>query len=111
MACGYEEGDVVLVHYPFREDPTKTKLRPAVVADASETPLLVLVTGTDRRAKAPGRWIPCRSAAGVMMGLRKDSFLNYGNHVRLDCRFIERKIGECPYTREIKRHLWPWAFP
>jgi len=40
-----------------------------------------------------------------MMGLRKDSFLNYGNSIRLHCRFIERKIGECPYIEEIKRFV------
>ncbi|MGO3195182.1 MAG: hypothetical protein ACTIKE_14285, partial [Sphingobacterium sp.] len=45
------------------------------------------------------------SSAGKMMGLLKDSFLNYENHIRLDYEFIDRKIGDCPYIDEILGHL------
>lgn len=107
MGSGYNIGDVVLVHYPYKEDPSITKLRPAVIVDITETPILLFVqiTSTNRSDTNDGRWIVSTSNAGKMMGLRKDSFLNYGNFLKLDFQFIYRKIGTCPYIDEIKRHL------
>ncbi|MGJ1196270.1 type II toxin-antitoxin system PemK/MazF family toxin [Sphingobacterium spiritivorum] len=99
----YNIGDVVLVHFPYKEDPQKTKPRPAVIINKNSIPIFVLVqiTSTNRSDKLKGKWIPKDSAYGKSMGLLCDSFVNYENIVKLNSMYIIRKIGDCPFTDEI----------
>ncbi|GEM_PF-3465229 len=107
MSSGYNLGDVVLVQFPFSDNPQKSKLRPAVIIEINDIPLFLLVqiTGTNKTGKCEGRWVISTADDGQMMGLLKDSFLNYSNFVELPIEFIYRKIGVCPYIEEIKRYL------
>lgn len=102
--AAYEIGDVVLVHFPFREDPQQTKPRPAIIIDKDGVPTFVLVqiTSTNRSDKLKGKWVPKDSKAGKSMGLLCDSFVNYENVVRLSSLYIIRKIGNCSFVEEIK---------
>jgi len=103
----YKRGDVVMLHFPFKEDPTKTKFRPAVVLEDEDDPIFALIqcTSTNRSDKLKGLWVIKDSPEGRIMGILKDTFINVSNVVRLNRYAIYRKIGVCPLMDEIDELL------
>ncbi|MGM1429563.1 type II toxin-antitoxin system PemK/MazF family toxin [Sphingobacterium lactis] len=103
----YEIGDVVWVHYPFEDDPQITKLRPAVIVEIDDIPtfLMVQITSKNRSDKNEGRWVTAQSDVGQMMGLKRDSFINYHSCFKAEEFAIVKLMGFCPFIDEIKRYL------
>ena len=90
----YNSGDVVLVQFPYREDRTRFKKRPAIIIreDTQGEYLICQITGTDRRGKNKGYWIEADSEDGKQMKLQKDSFVNADMTTIVDVNFyINRK--------------------
>jgi len=94
----YQPGDVVLCKFPYQDNPTKYKSRPALVlSDLSDGDyLLAQITSTDRRGELTGLWVLKDSKEGVQMGIRNDSFINLSNVARVRQYVINRLIGSFP---------------
>lgn len=101
----YSRGDVVFVHYPYRDfDGTlKTKPRPAVILDVSGNDHYVIKCTTKNRSdKLKGVWVLSSSPEGVEMGFRENTFINLTETITLKGFAIIRKIGDCPILNQLE---------
>lgn|SRR5690606_30171564 len=101
----YQPGDVVLCNFPFQEDPTQFKKRPALILRclSNNRYLIAQITSTDRRDQCAGLWIQRISFAGIKMNLRMDSFLNLSRIIDVPDFAIDRLLGICPIMKEVNK--------
>ena len=74
----HEPGDVVRLPFPYEEDSTKLKPRPALILRVEGKLRLALlkITGTNKSDTNQGMWVKKDSERGMLMGLTKDSFID-----------------------------------
>lgn len=97
----YARGNVVLVHFPYKEGGT-TKLRPAVVIEGfPDESYICQITSKNRSDQFKGFWIEKDSSEGVLMGIKTDSFINVETTTTIKNIMIETVIGNCPFIDEI----------
>jgi hypothetical protein len=104
----YHTGDVVIVRFPYTDDPKQDKVRPAVVISEPQSPdgeqyLVCKIT----RPKPDPLYYPgfhavkMASIEGKEMGLLQDSFVVYDTVALLEPFLILKKIGICRFSKEI----------
>lgn len=103
----YKRGDVVMVHFPFAENPRISKPRPAIILEDEDDPKFILIqcTSTNRSDKLLGIWVISSSKEGKIMGLPLDTFINLDHIIELPKWSIIRKIGDCPFMELIDEKL------
>lgn len=91
----YSPGDVVLLPFPYEEDPSKFKYRPALIIDINDGIKLATlkITGTNKISQKKGMWVEKDSKRGMLMGLTKDSFIDCSRIVKVDEFEITQMIG------------------
>lgn len=104
----FHAGDVVLCNFPYREDPTKWKRRPALVLKAvtvsgKEKYTIAQITTTDRThdPNVHGKLIDIKSSAAKQMGLLSTSFVNLSTIKVVSRDIIKEAIGSCPIFSEL----------
>ncbi len=77
----FSPGDIVIVNYPFREDPTQFSKRPAMIISKKDDGhyFMSQITRTNRSGVLKGEWIDEGSKEFISMGLKKASFINLEN--------------------------------
>ncbi len=92
----YKRGDVLLVYFPYDDEPT-AKLRPAVLLeDAVDDVFVVKCTKTDRSKKGSCIKIEKDSSEYKMMGLWEPTYISVTESVMLTKYDIHSFLGECP---------------
>jgi hypothetical protein len=93
----YKRGDVLLVYYPFSDDPYKTKLRPAILLeDAVDDHFVMKCTKTDKSKYGECIYIAPNSKEYEQMGLWEPTFISSSETVVLEKCFIDSWLGTCP---------------
>ena len=94
----YEPGDVLIVRFPFQEDPTKFKIRPALLLSVEgDTYTVCRITKTNRSGSNKGEWIHSDTLVGGELGLNCDSFIDLDTIRHIRASFIihhKSPIGE-----------------
>jgi len=94
----YEPGDVLIVRFPFQEDTTKMKIRPALLLSVDDDTYTVCrITKTNRSGTNKGEWIHSNTMVGRELGLNCDSFIDLDTIRRIKASYIihdKSPIGE-----------------
>lgn len=91
----FEPGDILLVRFPFQEDPTILKTRPALLLSVDNGIYTVCrITTKDRSGKNRGEFIHSDTMVGKELGLDFDSFIDLDTIRHLKRSLIIRSIGE-----------------
>ena len=89
----YEIGDIIIVFFPF-SDKSDIKKRPALITDVGDNFYEICqITSTNRTRQFKGVWINKDSFIGKQMGIKKNSFINFENRIKITDDFILKKIG------------------
>lgn len=77
----FSPGDIIVVNYPYREDPTKFSVRPAMIISKLDDNHYKMsqITTTNRVGELRGEWIDKNSIEFKMMGIQSPSFINLEN--------------------------------
>ena len=104
----YHNGDVVIVRFPFSEDHTQDKIRPGIILEEpfpsdAENYLVCKITSSKPNSVYHPIVQPVKldSKEGKTMGLLQDSYVVYNAIERLEVFLIIKKIGYCPFFKEI----------
>ena len=107
-----QRGDVVLVPFPFADQPDRLKLRPALLVQRDgleldvETLVVVAITSRRHRAGVATRLaVAADSAEGRAMGLVVDSVIMTDRLATIDRADIVRVIGSCPLLTDVDASL------
>ncbi|MBE5322116.1 type II toxin-antitoxin system PemK/MazF family toxin [Pedobacter sp. MR2016-19] len=93
----YKRGDVLLVYFPFQDNPNESKKRPAVLLeDAIDDHLVVKCTKTDKSKYGPCIFIDKGTKNYNEMGLWEPTYISIGETVELTKYEIHSYLGECP---------------
>ena len=95
----YNPGDVVVVNFPYRDNPTRFKPRPGLIISIEDENYyrVCQITTTNRHSAQRGDWILASSQLGQALGINKDSFLNIDNILILHkSSILGGPIGEHP---------------
>jgi hypothetical protein len=94
----YKKGDVLLVHFPFSEDPNVTKPRPAVLLDDvyDEDHIVIKCTKTDWTDRKRCICIDQNTQEYKMMGLKEKTYIVVNDEVCLTKYDVIRFLGICP---------------
>lgn len=93
----YKRGDVLLVYYPFSDDPSTTKLRPAILLeDAVDDHFVMKCTKTDTSKYGKCIFIAENSKEYNQMGLWEPTYISTSETVTLEKCFIDSWLGHCP---------------
>ncbi len=96
----YRRGDIVLVPWPFSEDPTTTKKRPAVIVQNDRnntrlsTVIIAQITSTTTTLHEPTQLLlPFNSPVGRAAGILMESVIKCENLATVHQRRVLRRIG------------------
>ncbi len=96
-------GDVVLVNFPFIQDPTQSKTRPALVIQNdvgnrySLNTIVLSISSVIPQKRYPTHYkIAANTKLGKKAGLDKDSVVQAENILTLPKALITRKLGSLP---------------
>lgn len=95
----YKKGDVVLVYFPYQEDPNQTKCRPAVVVEdcINGNHIVVKCTRTDvSKWDKPCIVIEPGTEAYRSMRLKDRTYISVSEEITLSIHYIKRLNGRCP---------------
>jgi len=95
----FSPGDIVVVNYPYREDPTRYSRRPGMIIsrhDASHY-YISQITRTNRTGEIKGEWVDSKSVEYTAMRLDCPSFINLENILSVpESMIIHGPIGKYP---------------
>jgi hypothetical protein len=104
----YHKGDVVIVRFPFSENPSQDKIRPGIIladcslSPAEKYPVCKITSVKPNSAYHPHyREVSINSVEGREMGLRQDSFIVCDAIELLESFLILKKIGFYRRVNEI----------
>jgi len=104
----FQPGDIIIVKFPYKEDPTQFKDRPAMVMSKTDQNLYTIakITTKDRTRELKGEWIDERSPEFKMMGIDQPSFIRLEDFIKVPKSLIKGKpIGKYPdFTKLIEVH-------
>ncbi|WP_131535508.1 type II toxin-antitoxin system PemK/MazF family toxin [Pedobacter nototheniae] len=93
----YKRGDVLLVYFPYQDDPDQSKKRPAVLLeDAIDDHIVVKCTKTDKSQYGPCIFIEKDSEEYNEMGLWEPTYISIAETAELTKWDIYSYLGECP---------------
>ncbi|WP_029275267.1 type II toxin-antitoxin system PemK/MazF family toxin [Pedobacter borealis] len=93
----YKRGDVLLVYFPFSDDPNQSKLRPAVLLeDSIDDHIVVKCTKTDVSKYGPCIKVNKGSSEYEDMGLWEPTYISITETAELKKHDIHSYLGECP---------------
>jgi hypothetical protein len=77
----FSPGDIMVVNFPYREDPTRFSKRPAMIISKKDDNhyMMSQITRTNRVGEIKGEWIDQNSDELEEMGLDEPSFINLEN--------------------------------
>lgn len=93
----YLVGDVVLVYFPYQDDPKTTKLRPCVIIeDLQDEGVVVKCTKTDKSSRTPCILISKGTPEHKEMHLTDDTYISVKEELQLKKSYIHSYKGNCP---------------
>lgn len=90
----FQPGDIIIVWFPFEEDISKGKPRPAMVISIEDTNSyrVCQITKTNKTNKNRGQWIEKGTELYNSMGCDCECFINLDNIITVDKRLI--RVGQ-----------------
>ena len=103
MADDYSPGDTIVVNYPYREDPTLFKPRPAmIISKVSEKIYCIAkITTKNHTSRFKGEWIDEKSKEYIPMGIGEPSFIFLEQFIKIPSSLIKYPIGKYPDVEQL----------
>lgn len=91
----FSPGDIVVVKFPYREDPIMFSVRPAMIISkhGDDHYYMSQITCTNRTGELKGEWIDEKSKEYKAMKLKKPSFINLENILSVHKALINYGTG------------------
>lgn len=101
--ANYAPGEIIVVNYPFKEDPTLFKPRPAMIISkiSEELYCIAKITTKNQTGRYKGEWIDENSKEYEPMGIGLPSFIFLEQFIQIPITLIKYPIGRYPDVHQL----------